>query len=670
MFEFSSYPFVRPAVALACGIAVNLFSFEYQKSDVVWISISLTIALLGLSLIPAATKFTNRYRISGLMLLSSVFFAGFTLSAVSRYPSKANFAFADNADNSRQYLVTLSDDIAEKQNSWRVEADVVAVIDSARQQYSASGRMLLYWPKKATPVKPNHQYGDMLIIGTRAIPIPGAAFPEDFDFSAVMRYKNITHQAFLRPDNWNYVKPGGNVFIAASKHCRRWIVNRITGLADPKTAALLVSLIAGSREYLDQSDVLAFSQTGTMHVLAVSGMHAGLIYAILVLLVSGRRSENRLKWHQSVFVLSGLWFFAFVSGLSDSVVRAAIMCSVLELGRSYFPGKGSLINSLFASAFIQLLISPLSLISTGFQLSYAAVLGIALFYNAFSSFWMPSGRVAKFIYSSALLSTTATLGTLPVSLYYFHSFPVWFIPANLIVVPLITILMVLGIALLLLGSVPLAGMMLAKISFAVAFLVYKGVGFFGQLSSKTNINAIPSLHVAGLICALIASFAWLIFRPTIRNAIYPLCISCIIVLVGIIEKFKNQEAQEAIVCEIRSQVICAIKTGDSLCVFSNRLNDSMIGMMKQYMGNYCTIKGVNQITWNTIDTCTVKHSLWMLTRSQNKLHLNWMGKDYVILTSNTQGIVPDATAELISSVRNKSQIHNRAIWLNNNFVKL
>ena len=206
---------------------------------------------------------------------------------------------------------------------------------------------------------------------------------------------------------------------------------------ESQAGGVLKALTIGQKSDLDPEVKKNFSNSGTMHVLAVSGLHVGIFYGIF-LFIFNKLINTRWKYLIIIFIVIQLWFYAIITGLSPSVVRAVTMFSILALGK-LIDRRSNAFNLVFASAFVILLFDPGLLFSVGFQLSYLAVLSILFFGPKLiraQPFWIP----AK-IWTLLAISLAAQIGTLPLSLFYFQQFPTYFLLSNLLVIPAVFIIL-------------------------------------------------------------------------------------------------------------------------------------------------------------------------------------------------------------------------------------
>jgi competence protein ComEC len=252
-------------------------------------------------------------------------------------------------------------------------------------------------------------------------------------------------------------------------------------------------LVLGIRQSLDTELLEAYSAAGAVHVLAVSGMHVGLIFSLLQFLLGSIRKNRRFVHLYFFLALLAIWFFGMVTAFSPSVLRAVVMCSVVLLG-DWLGKKGNLYNSLGFTAFILLLFAPYMVMQVGFQLSFLAVLGIVFFQPKLASLFRPKTLLAQAIWNITTVSIAAQLATFPLTLYYFQQFPVYFLLANLWVIWASTLVLYVGIVFFLGSFWPLWKMFFGfALKNAVAVL---------------NKSMFWVLHLPGSVCSTLPFEMW------------------------------------------------------------------------------------------------------------------------------------------------------------------
>ncbi|QQS50244.1 MAG: ComEC/Rec2 family competence protein [Bacteroidota bacterium] len=225
-------------------------------------------------------------------------------------------------------------------------------------------------------------------------------------------------------------------------------------LEEPNALAVVTALTLGNRDLLSDEIEKSYANTGVIHVLAVSGLHVGILYLFLNFLLAILDKNPWTRQIKTVVIVLIIWFYALITGLSPSVIRAAIMFTVFALGRS-IKREINMFNLLALAALIMLLINPLILFHVGFQLSFLAVGGIVFFQPHFYKLFEFKSYLADYVFKLLTVTFAAQLITAPVTLYYFNQFPVYFWLANLVLIPLFAFALVLAIAALVIAEIPL-----------------------------------------------------------------------------------------------------------------------------------------------------------------------------------------------------------------------
>ena len=290
--------------------------------------------------------------------------------------------------------------------------------------------------------------------------------PNTFDFKNYLEKQNIHFQVFINPSDKIKVIKGDPDFFFSLNALAKEKLNRF--VPDPKVSGILKALILGDKTDLDKDIKSVYASVGAMHVLAVSGLHVGIIMLMITFLTKFLEKFKYGPIIQSIIVIAGIWIFAGISGFSVSVCRASLMFSFISIGR-IAAKNSSVFNSIAASALILLIINPNALFDVGFQLSYSAVIGILVFQPIIYSKLYVSTALFDWLWKLTTVSISATLGTLPFTLFYFGFFPLYFMLTNLIVIPLAGILIGLGLGVVVFSVFP-------KIAGIVSLIVSKLVG--------------------------------------------------------------------------------------------------------------------------------------------------------------------------------------------------
>lgn len=345
----------------------------------------------------------------------------------------------------------------EKEKVWKATAAIRSVHTGVSRNWKpCSGNVLLYF-RKDDFIRP-YRYGDVLVIRGKPDEVPAPANPHEFDYKRFLAYRNIYHQQFLRESDVRFLHRDPpsvvtDVALTARERAQTVLKKYVSGTQEQ---AIVSALVLGVTDGLDNDLVSAYAASGAMHVLAVSGLHVGIIYWILVTVLAPLRATPAGRWALVVISIMVLWSYAFVTGLSPSVLRAVTMFSFLTLAQPW-GRRTNIYNTLSVSAFCLLLYDPFLIMSVGFQLSYLAVLGIVYLYPRIYGWWQPAAWLPDKVWQTTCVSLAAQAATFPLGLLYFHQFPVYFLFSNLLVIPLSFLVLIQGLVLLIASFVtPLA----------------------------------------------------------------------------------------------------------------------------------------------------------------------------------------------------------------------
>ncbi len=283
-------------------------------------------------------------------------------------------------------------------------------------------------------------------------------------------------------------------------------------------SSLLSALLLGDKKHLNDSMKRQFSTIGVSHVLALSGLHVGLIYSILIFILN--LVLYRLKNKKIIILIIGvlsLWLFTLLTGASASVVRASLFFSLYALA-NLMGRKVKTFQILLSTAFIMLLFNPLWLFDIGFQLSFTAVLGIIFFTPLITSKISFKNKIIMWCVQLLAVSTAAQIGTLPLLLYYFGAFPVYFLLANFFVIPMITVLLYLGVPYLILCEIRVIEDILSILVNLVTKLLLQVVTFIGNLPYVSHIQYI-TLYQSAFIVLILVLFYNVCVRLTYKRLI-------------------------------------------------------------------------------------------------------------------------------------------------------
>ncbi|WP_316789190.1 ComEC/Rec2 family competence protein [Pedobacter frigoris] len=292
-------------------------------------------------------------------------------------------------------------------------------------------------------------YGNELIIPFRFSRIEPPYNPGEFDYRSWLAAKDIHNQVFLKQyEIVVLAERKGNPLISFALSLRsKQVAYYRSILKNDDAFSMASTLILGYRADLSEDTLAVYSKTGTVHALSVSGMHVGLIYLVLhwTLLFLGQ--SKLMKVLKTIIILTVIWCYTLLTGLSPSVLRSAIMLSAFVLAKMLNKESNGY-NILAFAAFCLLLYDPYLIWDVGFELSFLAVFGLICLQPAILSWWPVKNRWLSRIWSAVAMSFSAQMTTFPLSVYYFHQFPLYFLISNLFIIIPSALIMYLGIIIL------------------------------------------------------------------------------------------------------------------------------------------------------------------------------------------------------------------------------
>lgn len=318
----------------------------------------------------------------------------------------------------------------------------------------ASGKILINIPYDSTNTAFGNtlQVDDRIAVSTKLQQVREPRNPYQFNYSAYLKKQGIYRQVFLNFEEIFRLPSGSVSARGLAFQLRKDFKNKLQKQAfEAREWGVINALLLGQRQELSSTIRDRYAAAGVIHILAVSGLHVGIVLFILQILLQPLGNRPKIRFFRSLLCIVGIWCFALLTGLSASVLRAATMFSFLQLGLSSSHKSGGM-NSLVASAFFLLLLDPSLLYQVGFQLSYAAVFFILWLQPVFFRIWHPKNRVLRYFWGILSVSFCAQLGVLPLSLFYFHQLPLLFLFTNLVVIPFLFIVLSLGFVLLILSN--------------------------------------------------------------------------------------------------------------------------------------------------------------------------------------------------------------------------
>lgn len=458
VYFWKKAPFVRLLIALIAGIVLQ---WHWQVNLTSWWMIFTTGILLSSSFF--FLPFFRRYKLRTLngVAAFSVFLALGALLAWYEDIRHQNQWLGKHYRTGDAIIVRLDEPLVEKTKSLKATASVTYLLhnDSSRL---ANGKIIIYF-KKDSALR-QLSYGSQIIFKKPLQEIKNSGNPGGFDYKRYSLFQGITHQVYLQEDEFEILGSKKEKWLPAFIfQARDWVINILrTNIKGNKELGLAEALLIGYKDDLDQSLVQSYTNTGVVHVIAISGLHLGLIYWLLVQLLQPLQKRKKLSWLRPLLIITGLWLFSLLAGAQPSVLRSALMFTCIVLGEGYTK-RTSIFNTLSLSAFILLCINPYWLWDVGFQLSYAAVLSIIIFMRPIYNWFYFRNKAIDFLWKLNAVTLAAQIFTIPISIYHFHQFPNYFLLTNFVAVPLSSLILIGEIVLCIISFIPAVALFVGKI---------------------------------------------------------------------------------------------------------------------------------------------------------------------------------------------------------------
>jgi competence protein ComEC len=434
-------PFLRLLIPLILGILAEK-NFPFYPSFLVPLFCLSTLIAIFFNLV----KFPQLYPLvwmAGIAIQIAIFSIGRLIVNIHQ-DIQIEQSSCYTSDRSNLLLLRLLTNPVPREKSWKAVAGIIYLVDDG-SCYIEDEKILVFFDNKLD--MQHVSAGSILIVQKKIQPIQNIK-SIDFDFKSYCRLRHIYAQIFLKKNELHVIgqeeeRTVTTMFSGFRQKLLSIIKKQIPGKTE---RGFLEALLFGFTEDLDPELLSSYADTGVIHIIAISGLHLALICQLLqkALLGPGRRKFS--QWLKFSILIVTLWSYSIFSGSSPSVIRAAAMFTLVLFGRN-IRRESLFYNTMAVSAFFLLCFDPNWLWDTGFQLSYGALLGLRLFSAPLQNLIPIKNKILKAIWHGATVSVAAQMLTTPISIFYFHRFPTYFLIANLIAVPLSSAILLGGILL-------------------------------------------------------------------------------------------------------------------------------------------------------------------------------------------------------------------------------
>ncbi len=371
-----------------------------------------------------------------------------------RSPKNSNHTI----DNHQYHLLLINEEAKHSKTNSRYEVNIYS-IEKRHFRFLSKG----YLYTNNTNCK-NIEQGDLLITKNKVNEIVEKNNPGAYNFAKQSSLKGIFYTInindTLEYGLLNHKKSRLKTFIEKSRAKITTLLKK--SLNNDKTIGLAEAMLIGFRDDLDRELLSSYINTGVVHIIAISGMHLGLIFLMINFFTKILIGKKRTSISGILITIPILWLFSLLTGGSASVIRSAIMLTIILIS-TFLKKSSNGLNTLIASAFILFVDNPCIVYDLGFQLSYAAVLSILIFDPLIKKLVYVKNDILKKGWEMISITLAAQILTTPISVFYFHQFPILFLFTNLVAIPLSSIILLTEIALCVFGQVGISVNLIAKI---------------------------------------------------------------------------------------------------------------------------------------------------------------------------------------------------------------
>jgi len=585
MKKLLTYPPFHFLLCVIIGITVQFYT-QIWHFNLLYLGVSLLVFLIVLYFLKRYS--TRKYfSLVSLLLFVSI---GISTAYIHNPKNYANYYEHQLTDDSSSVLTIQK--VLKPGSYYTKYIAKVSQVDSTK----TNGTILLNIQKDST--QNSLAVGNRIFIKTPFKELIPPLNPHQFDYKQYLAKQYIYHQVFLDKKQFKQLDDASFSLIGLSASIRGKVQTSLKQYHFSNNEfAVINALLLGQRQEISKELLESYTNAGAIHILAISGLHIGILLLLLSYLFKPLEKLPHGMLIKTTCIILLLWSFAFIAGLSASVVRAVTMFTFVAIGLS-FKRKKVIEFSLISSMLFLLLIRPMFLFDVGFQLSYLAVFGIVWVQPLLYDYWKPNLRVLDKGWQLFTVSIAAQAGILPISLYYFHQFPGLFILSNLIIIPVLGTILGCGIVIILLAMLNILPQFMAD---AYGFIISLMNHFVDWVAHQEDFLL---TEISMSFWAMLAWYVFTIFffqfwiRKTAKSIV--LLFTSILLVQGIYfyEKHEKVNKSEFIVFHKSRNTVLGKRNGNKLHVFSS-INDSILQqekLLQSYrIGEHILSKNIDSI---------------------------------------------------------------------------
>jgi competence protein ComEC len=578
-----------PLAKISLAFIIGIVSFQYYKPSPIWVFGSVLFCVFLLLVFHLLSKTKNNFKlIFGVLSLLTSPLLGVASSIIHKETYNSLHYTNQIKDYENQHLIRLV--INEKLKNTQKNTRYISTIRSVDKQQSF-GKIILNI-KKPNQIDSIKIGAELNVIGM-LYKNKGSFNPNQFDFGKYLENQEIYAQVYANESQVKVIGKQKTIWSQFSNFRTKIIENLALSNFKKEELNILIALLLGQQQDISPEILKDYQYAGAVHILSVSGLHVGFILMFITFLLKPMSNSKRNAILKLAVILISLWTYGILAGLSASVVRSVTMFSFVAIG-IHLKRTVNIFHTLLVSMLLILLWKPSFLFDVGFQLSYLALFFILWLQPLLSNIWQPKNRIIQYIWDIVTVSTAAQIGAMPLSIYYFHQFPGLFFITNIIVLPLLGVIMIIGLIAIIIACFGIVPFVIAKpLEFLIEFLnsIIHWVATFEDFIIK-NISFNKEMLVASYL-VIIFSVIW--FKKKEFNTLILTLISIVsLQCVFIYTKFKTENAHELIVFNAKKHSIITERKNDLVTVYSNdsilENIDNNLAIQSYLIGNFCKIE--------------------------------------------------------------------------------
>ncbi|TDP58656.1 ComEC/Rec2 family competence protein [Flavobacterium dankookense] len=578
-----------PLAKISFGFILGILLFPMlkiePKNSFIILFIGLFV-LLGLQLIK---KYTAAFKtLFGVFTFMTSISLGVTTATIHKQTFNPKHYIHQSSDENQNlnYIVLLDEKLKNTKKNYRYIVKIKTI-----QNQESFGKLIVNFPIESNfkPMK----IGDILSLNGSFYGNKSPFNPNQFDYGKYLENQEIYGQIYAKNESVELVGYENSIWIFFSNYREKIIDVFQKSNLGKEELTVFIALLLGQQQDISPEILKDYQFAGAVHILSVSGLHVGLILGFINFILRYIPNSIKGKTTKLLIIILSLWSFAIIAGLSPSVVRSVTMFSFLAIGTN-LRRTVNIYHTLLVSMFLILLIKPSFLFDVGFQLSYLALFFIVWVDPLYDKIWMPKNSLVNYFWKIICMSTSAQIGAMPLSIFYFHQFPGLFFLTNILIIPLLSVVMAIGVFSLLFACFGFVPMLIIKpLEWSIWLLnaIIHWVASFESFVIKNISFSEPMLWISYFVI-----LSWILWfkKSTFTRLLFGLLSIVLLQFAFIYQKKETQIANEAIVFNSKKNTILTERIGENVTIYSN---DSILesvtknsAIQSYLVGNFCKIK--------------------------------------------------------------------------------